>query len=123
MDALQRLAVGGPAGQLAAHARFVAGDAESLSLVLDAAGEPMRTDISLRRLAEALAPLYGRAPQLRFVDGAAAPVGESLFERHQREGSERQVEAEARFRSDPVVVRLLEQGARIVDGSIRPIEE
>jgi DNA polymerase-3 subunit gamma/tau len=91
-------------------------------LALDAAGEPMRTDISVRRLAEALAPLYGRAPQLRFVEGAAAP-GESLFDRRQRERSERQVEAEARFLSDPVVARLVSQGAQVVEGSIRPIEE
>jgi len=125
LDALQRLAVGGPAGQLAAHARFVSGDAGSLVLALDADGEPMRTDISMRRLAEALAPLYGSPPQLRFVEAARASgeAAESLFERHQREGSERQREAEARFRSDPVVVHLLEQGARIVDGSIRPTEE
>jgi len=129
LEALQRQGVTGPAGQLAAHARFVSGDAESLVLALDADGEPMRTDISLRRLAEALAPLYGRPPQLRFVGptaaatGASGEVAESLFERRQREGSERQREAEARFRSDPVVVLLLEQGARIVDGSIRPTEE
>ncbi|MCZ8318163.1 MAG: DNA polymerase III subunit gamma/tau [Lysobacteraceae bacterium] len=122
LDALQRQAVSGPAGQLAAHARFVSGDAETLVLALDAAGEPMRTDISVRRLAEALAPLYGRAPQLRFVEGAAAP-GESLFDRRQRERSERQVEAEARFLSDPVVARLVSQGAQVVEGSIRPIEE
>jgi len=125
LDALQRLAVAGPAGQLAAHARFVSGDAGSLVLALDAEGEPMRTDISVRRLAEALAPLYGIPPQLRFVEAAksAGEAGESLFERRQRENSERQHEAEARFRSDPVVVHLLEQGARIIDGSIRPTEE
>ncbi len=122
-DALQRLALGGPAGELAAHARFVSGDAGTLQLALDAAGEALRNETSQRRLAEALAPLYGRAPLLRFVEAGAAAAGESLFERRQREGSARQQEAEASFRSDPVVLRLLEQGARIVDGSIRPIED
>jgi DNA polymerase-3 subunit gamma/tau len=127
LDVLQRQGVSGPAGQLAAHARFVAGDAEGITLALAPAGESMKTDISVRRLAEALAPVFGRAPSLRFVEAPrdAAPVaeGETLFDRQQRQKSERQVEAEARFLSDPVVQRLVAQGATVVDGSIRPIEE
>ena len=85
----------------------------------------MKTEISVRRLAESLAPLFGRAPTLRFVETpAAAPDAvETLFDRQQRQKSERQVEAEARFHSDPVVQQLLAQGAKVVDGSIRPIEE
>jgi DNA polymerase-3 subunit gamma/tau len=127
LDALQRQAVSGPAGQLAAHARFVSGDAEGLTLSLAPDGAAMRTDISVRRLAEALAPLYGRAPALRFVDAPSAlpdaAAGETLFDRQQRQKSERQQDAEARFHSDPVVQQLLAQGAKVVDGSIRPIEE
>jgi DNA polymerase-3 subunit gamma/tau len=125
LAALQRQALGGPAGQLAAHARFVSGDADSLTLALLPEGEAMKSDISVRRLAEGLAPLYGRPPQLRFVD---APRGETsgaetLFDRQQRQKSERQQDAEARFLSDPVVKQLMAQGAKLVDGSIRPIEE
>ncbi|GIX37624.1 MAG: DNA polymerase III subunit gamma/tau [Silanimonas sp.] len=123
LEALQQQAVGGPAGQLAAHARFVAGDAEGLTLALPPEGEAMKTDISVRRLAEALAPLFGRPPALRFTESAAAASGETLFDRQQREKSERQREAEARFRSDPIVQQLLAQGAELVEGSIRPIEE
>lgn len=126
LGALQRQAVGGPAGQLGAHARFVAGDAVGLVLALSPEGETMKTDISVRRLAEALAPLFGRAPTLRFVEAAQAvddSAGETLFDRQQRRKSERQQDAEARFHSDPVVQQLLAQGARVVDGSIRPIEE
>ena len=127
LDALQRHAVSGPAGQLAAHARFVSGDAEGLTLSLAPDGSAMRTDISLRRLAEALAPLYGRAPMLRFVDAPSATPdamqAETLFDRQQRQKSERQQDAEARFHSDPVVQQFLAQGAKVVDGSIRPIEE
>jgi DNA polymerase-3 subunit gamma/tau len=134
LGALQRQSVSGPAGQLAAHARFVSGDAEGLTLALSPEGDALRTDISARRLAEALAPLFGRAPQLRFVDaprGSAAaeagavaePAGETLFDRQQRQKSERQRDAEARFLSDPVVTQLMAQGAKLVDGSIRPIEE
>jgi DNA polymerase-3 subunit gamma/tau len=125
LAALQRQALGGPAGQLAAHARFVSGDADSLTLALLPEGEAMKSDISVRRLAEGLAPLFGRPPQLRFVD---APRGETsgtetLFDRQQRQKSERQQDAEARFLSDPVVKQLMAQGAKLVDGSIRPIEE
>lgn len=134
LGALQRQAVNGPAGQLAAHARFVGGDRDGLTLALAPEGEAMRTDISVRRLAEALAPLFGRAPQLRFVAAPRAAVagaashgadaaGETLFDRQQRQKSERQQDAEARFLSDPVVKQLMAQGARLVDGSIRPIEE
>jgi DNA polymerase-3 subunit gamma/tau len=136
LGALQRHAVSGPAGQLAAHARFVSGEADGLTLALSPEGETMRTDISVRRLAEALAPLFGRAPVLRFVDaprGASAGAGtagtsadaasETLFDRQQRVKSERQQAAEARFHSDPVVQHLVAQGAKVVDGSIRPIEE
>ena len=126
LGALQRNALSGPAGQLAAHARFVAGDADGLTLSLLPEGEAMKSDISVRRLAEALAPLFGRAPQLRFVEAprdASAATGETLFDRQQRQKSERQQDAEARFLSDPVVKQLMAQGARLVDGSIRPIEE
>ena len=129
LGALQRQAVSGPAGQLAAHARFVGGDGEGLTLALSPDGESMRTDISVRRLAEALAPLFGRAPQLRFVDAPRVAHasdtgdGETLFDRRQRQKSERQQDAETRFHSDPVVQHLLAQGAKVVDGSIRPIEE
>ena len=125
--ALERQAVSGPAGQLAAHARFVSGDANGLTLSLEEAGDTMKTDISVRRLAEALAPLFGRPPQLRFVDAepvsSAPSVDETLFNRQQRQQSERQQNAEAVFRNDPVVMQLMAQGARLVDGSIRPIEE
>jgi DNA polymerase-3 subunit gamma/tau len=125
LAALQHQSLSGPAGQLAAHARFVAGDAEGLTLALPSQGAAMKTDISVRRLAEALAPLFGRAPTLRFVEAGAEadPAGETLFDRQQRQQSERQQQAEARFRADPVVQQLVAQGARVVDGSIRPIEE
>ena len=122
LGALQRQSLSGPAGQLAAHARFVNGDIDGLTLALSSEGEAMRSDISVRRLAEALAPLYGKPPVLRFID-AAGPRGETLFDRQQRQKSERQQDAEARFHSDPVVQRLVAQGATVIDGSIRPIEE
>jgi len=125
LAALQRQALSGPAGQLAAHARFVSGDADGLTLALLPEGEPMKSDISVRRLAEGLAPLFGRAPQLRFVEAprGGAAGAETLFDRQQRQKSERQQDAEARFLSDPVVKQLMAQGAKLVDGSIRPIEE
>lgn len=125
LAALQRQALSGPAGQLAAHARFVSGDADGLTLALLPEGEPMKSDISVRRLAEGLAPLFGRAPQLRFVEAprGEAAGAETLFDRQQRQKSERQQDAEARFLSDPVVKQLMAQGAKLVDGSIRPIEE
>jgi DNA polymerase-3 subunit gamma/tau len=125
LAALQRQALSGPAGQLAAHARFVSGNADGLTLALLPEGEPMKSDISVRRLAEGLAPLFGRAPQLRFVEAprGEAAGAETLFDRQQRQKSERQQDAEARFLSDPVVKQLMAQGAKLVDGSIRPIEE
>lgn len=121
LGALERQSVSGPAGQLAAHAQFVAGDADGVTLAVGSAGQAMRTDTSVKRLSEALAPLFGRPPSLRFVEASAD--GETLFDRQQRQKSQRQTEAEARFHSDPVVQQLVAQGAQVLDGSIRPIEE
>lgn len=121
LGALERQSVSGPAGQLAAHAQFVAGDADGVTLAVGLAGQAMRTDTSVKRLSEALAPLFGRPPSLRFVE--ASGDGETLFDRQQRQKSQRQTEAEARFHSDPVVQQLVAQGAQVLDGSIRPIEE
>jgi len=121
LGALERQSVSGPAGQLAAHAQFVAGDADGVTLAVTSAGQAMRTDTSVRRLSEALAPLFGRPPSLRFVEAAAD--GETLFDRQQRKKSQRQTEAEARFHADPVVQQLVAQGAQVLDATIRPIEE
>ncbi|HEX5757325.1 MAG TPA: DNA polymerase III subunit gamma/tau, partial [Arenimonas sp.] len=43
--------------------------------------------------------------------------------RSERQRGERQTEAEAAFLADPVVAQLIQQGARVVPDSIRPIEE
>ncbi len=127
LGVLQQQTIGGPEGQLAAHAHFVAGDAEGLTLALDATDDAMKTERSVRRLAEALAPIYGRTPLLRFISaprsGSDDAKADTLFTRQQRENGERQSQAEARFRSDSVVQQWVAQGAQIVDGSIRPIEE
>lgn len=129
LNALQRLVINGPAGQLAAHSRYVSGSPEGLVLALSTNGSAIRTDISVQRLAEGLEPLFGRVPVLRFIE-ASNPVfshdqfdAETLFDRQQRQSSERRRETEARFHSDPVVQQLVAQGARVVDDSIRPIEE
>ncbi|MBW3550612.1 MAG: hypothetical protein KY442_07245, partial [Proteobacteria bacterium] len=73
-------------------------------------------------VADALAPVLGEAPQIRF-EAAAQPV-ESLSARNERARDERQSAAEAAFMSDPDVQRLISQhGARLVPDSIRPLDE
>jgi len=115
------LALKGPVQQLAAHSVFIGFDGSVLRLALPDAMEHLRTDSLLRQLAQSLALPLGQAPQIR-IEKSAAGASDTLFARGERQRSERQSEAENSFRADPVISRLLEQGAAIVPGSIRPLD-
>ncbi|MEG3192113.1 DNA polymerase III subunit gamma/tau [Lysobacter sp. D1-1-M9] len=112
----------GPARLLAEHAGFIGYADGVLSLSLPATDEHLRAAPLVQRVADALAPVLGSAPQIRF-ESAAQPV-ESLSARNERARDERQSAAEAAFMSDPDVQRLISQhGARLVPDSIRPLDE
>ena len=111
----------GPARELLAHAGYVDYDGTVLRLSLPAADDHLKTPSLVKSLADALAPAFGGAPQIRFE--AAPAAGETLHQRSTRERGERQVAAENAFVNDPDVQRLMQRGAKLVPDSIRPVDE
>ena len=115
------LGLKGPVRELAAHAAFVGYDAGVLKLALPDSQEYLRSDSLIRQLAQQLAVGLGAAPQVRFEKAAAK--GETLHARIERQRSEKQSDAELAFLADPIVNKLIEQGAVLVPDSIRPLKE
>jgi len=111
----------GPARELLAHAGYVDYDGAVLRLSLPAADDHLNTPALVKSLADALAPAFGIAPQIRFE--AAPAAGETLHQRSTRERGERQVAAETAFVNDPDVQRLMQRGAKLVPDSIRPFDD
>lgn len=112
----------GPARLLAEHAGFAGYANGVLSLSLPDTDAHLRGATMVRMVADALAPALGLVPQIRFE--AATQPGQSLRERDQSVRDQRQASAEATFKNDPDVQRLMSQhGARIVPDSIRPFDE
>lgn len=112
----------GPARLLAEHAGFVGYAGGVLSLSLQDTDAHLRGAATVRMVADALAPVLGMAPQIRFE--AATQPAVSLRERDQRARDQRQTSAEHAFINDPDVQRLMSRhGARIVPDSIRPFDE
>lgn len=119
---LSGISLGGPAGQLAAHAQFLGDDGELLRLGLPEVHEHLKSPALLDRFANALADALGGLPKLVFGAPAAASR-ETLSQRSARERDARQLRAEAEFAADPTVRRLVtEYGARIVPDSVRPLD-
>jgi DNA polymerase-3 subunit gamma/tau len=115
------LALRGPVRELAAHTAFLGYDDGVLRLALAAGSDHLRSDSLVRQLSQQLANgLGGTLPQIRF-EAAPATGADTLHDRTQRQRSERQSGAEAAFVADPVVSRLLEQGATLVPGTIEPL--
>src|SRR5690606_26713268 len=122
-DFVAGLGLRGPARELAASSAVVGMGDGVLRLSLPAADDHLRAPLLVQQLADALAPTWGAAPQIRF-ESAAAAAGETLHARNERARDERQGAAESTFLNDPDVQRLMErQGARVVPDSIRPIQE
>jgi len=113
----------GPMRELAAHAAFCGYQAPQLRLSLPAGMDYLRTESLVANLAGALEPLLGGCPTIRFEAQAAAGA-ETLHQRHERQRSQRQVEAETGFLADPAVQHLVNAyGARVLPDSIRPLDE
>ncbi|HWI24014.1 MAG TPA: DNA polymerase III subunit gamma/tau [Lysobacter sp.] len=111
----------GPVRELLAHAGYIDYDGTVLRLSLPAADDHLKTPSLVKSLADALAPAFGGAPQIRFE--AAPAAGETLHQRSTRERGERQVAAENTFVNDPDVQRLMQRGAKLVPDSIRPVDD
>ena len=112
----------GPVRELAAHSAFCGYAGGVLQLSLPDSFDHLRSEGLVRQLAQALSGALGAAPQIRF-ESARASAGETLHSRTERQRGERQSGAEADFLSDPVVSRLVQQGATVVPDSIRPLDD
>ena len=121
LDLLAGVSLRGLAKELAAHAAFTGYSDGVLRLSLSADDEFLKTPAAIKQLAEALAPVFGAAPQIRFE--AAAVAGDTLRQRHERARDARHSAAEDAFLNDPDVQRLIGQGARVVPDSIRPLDD
>ena len=119
-DLVAGLDLRGPVRELAANSAFVALDGDALRLSLPESDDHLRAPFLVQQLAAALGTRWGAAPQIRFEAGV--PAGDTLHARTGRERDQRQGAAEAAFHTDPHVRRLMEQGARVVPDSIRPIQ-
>ncbi|MBP6596930.1 MAG: DNA polymerase III subunit gamma/tau, partial [Arenimonas sp.] len=103
----------GPVRELAAHSAFC-GHAEGvLQLSLPDSFDHLRSENLVRQLAQGLAAALGAAPQIRF-ESARASGSDTLHARTERQRGERQAGAESDFLSDPVVSRLMQQGATVL---------
>ncbi|WP_281174057.1 DNA polymerase III subunit gamma/tau C-terminal domain-containing protein, partial [Arenimonas metalli] len=112
----------GPVRELAAHSAFCGHQDGVLQLSLPDSFDHLRSDGLVRQLAQALAGPLGAPPQIRF-ESARAHAGDTLHARTERERGQRQSEAESAFLSDPVVSRLVQQGATVLTESIRPLDD
>ena len=112
----------GPVRELAAHSAFCGYSEGALQLSLPDSFDHLRSEGLVRQLAQALAGPLGTPPQIRF-ESARASAGETLHSRTERQKGERQSGAESDFLSDPVVNRLVQQGATVVPDSIRPFDD
>ncbi|MGV8941283.1 MAG: DNA polymerase III subunit gamma/tau [Lysobacter sp.] len=111
----------GPARVLAEHVGFISCEGAMLRLGLSADDELLNKPALVAQIAEALAPLFGDVPEIRFE--AATGTGISLRERNERARDERQAAAEHIFMNDTQVQQLVGlHGAKIVADSIRPFD-
>ncbi|WP_149194102.1 DNA polymerase III subunit gamma/tau [Luteimonas suaedae] len=122
-DLVTGLGLRGPVRELAAHTALVGYADGVLRLALPPSDDHLKTPFLVDQFADALAPHFGAAPQIRFE--AAVPAhGETAHGRHARERNARQNAAERAFLEDPEVQRLMSQhGAKVVPDSIRPFDD
>ncbi|WP_407354477.1 DNA polymerase III subunit gamma/tau [Luteimonas sp. R10] len=122
-DLVTGLGLRGPVRELAAHTAFVGYADGVLRLALPPSDDHLKTPFLVGQFADALAPHFGAAPQIRFE--AAIPAdGETVHGRHARERDARQNAAERAFLEDPDVQRLMSRhGAKVVPDSIRPFDD
>ncbi|GAB1595466.1 DNA polymerase III subunit gamma/tau [Lysobacter claricitrinus] len=110
----------GPARLLAEHVGFVGCRDGVLSLSIEPSDEHLKGTVMVKMLADALAPRFGHAPQVRF-ESPARPV-DSVRVHVERARDAKQAAAQRDFEQHPDVQRLVAAGGRIVPESVRPLE-
>ncbi|WP_133479293.1 DNA polymerase III subunit gamma/tau [Cognatilysobacter segetis] len=110
----------GPARLLAEHVGFIGCADGVVRLSIEPDDEHLKGPAMVKMLADALAPRFGAAPNVRF-ETPARPV-DSVRVHLDRARSAKQGAAERDFEQHPDVRRLVAQGGRIVPESVRPLE-
>jgi len=121
LDLIDDSGLSGPSRELAANAAFVNFQHGVLRLALLPGFEYLQSERALNTLAQALSQALGSTPKILIETGNAQ--AETLHQRADRQRGEQQSAAEAVFMADPQVQQLLQQGARVVADSIRPLKE
>jgi DNA polymerase III subunit gamma/tau len=115
------LRLGGVARQLAGNCACIAWETDRIQLTLDPAHKGLLTESVQLNLRKALEQHFGRALRLEIRLGAVEAVTPAQIEARQRQ--DRQQGAEEAIAADPLVQALTEQyGARVVAGSVKPLE-
>ncbi len=119
---IERAGLGGPLGQFARQATLIAIDGTLVRLALKPAHEHMAAGPVVAQLEQKLGAVLGGQVKIRFE--RASEDAESPAERATRTESSRRQAAEDALRADPVVQSLMETfGARMIAGSVRPVDE
>ena len=115
------LRLGGVASQLARNCELSGWNGRQLSLTLDPECRNLRVPFAEERLKGALADVLGEGLELRI--GISHPERETPAKRQTRSNAERQVQAEALMKEDPVAQSLEDElDARWMPGSIEATE-
>jgi DNA polymerase-3 subunit gamma/tau len=113
------LDVGGLSRQLAQHCAFVGWDGKHLRLALDPSVRHLRAAGAEQRLGAAIAAAMDR--EVALAIDATPPKAETPALRQARSDADRQVEAEATMRDDPVAQALQRRlDAEWMPDTIRP---
>ncbi|SDT94942.1 DNA polymerase III subunit gamma/tau [Halopseudomonas salegens] len=114
-----RLALSGLTLSIAAHCQWVRQEGNQWLLHLDPSNSALYNDNHRQRLQQAISDCTGEAVELMVE--VAAPTEETPAIAEARRRHQRQCEAEATIKADPLVQALISEfSARICDDSIRP---
>jgi len=118
---IEQAGLRGPVGQLALNATLVAIEGGLVRLAMDPAYEHLAVAPMVETLERQLGSALGRAVKVKF-ERASTPAT-TPAEARARADSARQAAAEEAIRGDPVVQAFVDGfGARVVPGSVRPLE-
>ena len=120
-ELIDRAQLRGPLGQLAQNATLIAVDGSVVRLAMNESYEHLAVGPMVAQLEQRLGVALGREVKVRFEragGGAQTPA-----EQRARAANERRSAAEESVQADPFVQSMIDTfGARVVPGSVRPID-
>jgi len=119
LDWVQNSRLSGTTRELAANSAFIRRDGQRVFLTAPDI-DYLKSASAHAEIEQALQQHFGSAINIVFETGTAP--SETLHQRNQRQRDQRQQEAQSAFMQDSQVQLLLEQGAKVIPGSIRPID-